>query len=86
MATKRGAKRGRLSIQGDISFYATYDRQALRQAYAENSKVEEEMIHVGEIVFARLDGSSRSSMRKLKALPGGGDHQRVRGFAHAGRR
>ena len=52
MATKRGAKRGRLSAQRDISFHATYDRQALRQAYTENSKVEEEMIHVGEIVFA----------------------------------
>ena len=68
MNTRRGAKRGRLSAQGEISFHATYDRQALRQAYDDKiSKVEDNMIHVGEIVFARLDGSSRSSMRKLKA-------------------
>ena len=70
MDTKRGAKRGRLSAQGDISFHATYDRQALRQAIDQNGKAGEEMIHVGEIVFALLEGTS-SSMRKLKARPGG---------------
>ena len=36
----------------------------------QDGKAGEEMIHVGEIVFAKLDGTS-SSMRKLKARPGG---------------
>ena len=70
MNRKRGAKRGRLSAQGDISFHATFDRQAHREADCQDGKAGEEMIHVGEIVFARLDGTS-SSMRKLKARPGG---------------
>ena len=68
MNRKRGAKRGRLSAQGDISFHATFDRHAHREAT--DGKAGEEMIHVGEIVFAKLDGTS-SSMRKLKARPGG---------------
>ena len=68
MNKKRGAKRGRLSAQGDISFHATFDRHAHREAT--DGKAGEEMIHVGEIVFAKLDGTS-SSMRKLKARPGG---------------
>ena len=68
MDRKRGAKRGRLSAQGDISFHATFDRHAHREAT--DGKAGEEMIHVGEIVFAKLDGTS-SSMRKLKARPGG---------------
>ena len=70
MNRKRGAKRGRLSAQGDISFHATFDRQAHREVNCQDGKAGEEMIHVGEIVFARLDGTS-SSMRKLKARPGG---------------
>ena len=70
MNRKRGAKRGRLSAQGDISFHATFDRHAHREAGCKDGKAGEEMIHVGEIVFAKLDGTS-SSMRKLKARPGG---------------
>ena len=70
MNRKRGAKRGRLSAQGDISFHATYDRHAFREAIGQDNKAGEEMIHVGEIVFARIDRTS-SSMRKLKARPGG---------------
>ena len=70
MNRKRGAKRGRLSAQGDISFHATFDRHAHREAGCQDGKAGEEMIHVGEIVFAKLDGTS-SSMRKLKARPGG---------------
>lgn len=73
MATKRGAKRGRLSAQGDISFHATFDQQAFRLAHEKTPNTvnaSAEVIHVGEVVFTKL-GPSSASMRKVRARPGG---------------
>jgi hypothetical protein len=68
MAPKRGAKRGRLSAQGDISFHATFDRAAARKVDQIHATG---MIHVGEIVCASTNGISSSCMRKARARPGG---------------
>jgi hypothetical protein len=68
MAPKRGAKRGRLSAQGDISFHATFDRAAARKVGESHVAG---MIHVGEIVCAWTDATSSSCMRKARARPGG---------------
>ena len=68
MGPKRGAKRGRLSAQGDISFHATFDRAAARMVDPTEATG---MIHVGEIVCAVTDSVGSCCMRKVRARPGG---------------